>query len=43
VAKLRALGNAVVPQCAEYVGHCIMEAQQGIFAVTECRATGEGA
>lgn len=24
VAKLRALGNAVVPQCAEYVGRCIL-------------------
>jgi len=24
VAKLRALGNSVVPQCAEYVGRCIL-------------------
>lgn len=25
--RLRALGNAIVPQCAEYVGRCILEAE----------------
>lgn len=25
-AMLKALGNAVVPQVAEYVGRCVMEA-----------------
>jgi len=25
MAKLKALGNGVVPQCAEYIGRCILE------------------
>jgi len=25
VAKLRALGNAIVPQCSEYIGQCIVQ------------------
>ena len=24
VARLKALGNAIVPQCSEYIGHCIV-------------------
>ena len=27
VNRLKALGNAIVPQCAEYVGRCILEAE----------------
>lgn len=26
LAKLKALGNAIVPQCSEYIGHCIKNA-----------------
>jgi hypothetical protein len=26
VNRLRALGNAIVPQCAQYVGECVLEA-----------------
>jgi site-specific DNA-cytosine methylase len=29
VARLKALGNAVVPQCAEYVGRCLLAALEG--------------
>lgn len=25
VARLKALGNAIVPQCSEYIGHCIVQ------------------
>ena len=25
LARLRALGNAIVPQCSEYIGHCIVQ------------------
>lgn len=28
VARLKALGNAIVPQCAEYIAHCILTALQ---------------
>ena len=28
VARLRGLGNAVVPQCAEYIGRLIVEADE---------------
>lgn len=28
VARLKALGNAIVPQCAEYIAHCILAALQ---------------
>jgi hypothetical protein len=25
LARLRALGNAIVPQCSEYIGQCIVD------------------
>ncbi|MFA6371073.1 MAG: DNA (cytosine-5-)-methyltransferase [Methanothrix sp.] len=31
VRKLRALGNAVVPECAQFVGECIIDADDQLF------------